>query len=105
MFASNFFANAFREQFCIPAHLQGPARSAARRELILEAIGSVMGMGGAAWLALRIVGFSYAYIPFTVSSVLLTIHFYRKRRGWIMMQQAVFSVINLGGIYCWILAP
>lgn len=91
------------EQFFVPSQVTGLARRRLIREKAVEAIGSVLGMGGAVWFALRITGFSYAYIPFVLSSISLTCHFYQKRQGWLMLQQAAYTVINLAGIYCWIL--
>lgn len=92
-----------KDQFLIPPHLRGNERSSLIKEKIIEAIGSLLGAGGAAWMALRITGFSYAYVLFLVSSLMLTTHFYRKHQGWLAMQQTVFTVINVSGVYCWIL--
>ncbi|MFC3109503.1 hypothetical protein ACFQAT_28130 [Undibacterium arcticum] len=72
-------------------------------EKVLEAIGSMFGIVGAAWLALRLPGYTFAYIPFLLSSLSFTYYFYKKGMGWVMLQQVVFSAINLAGIYCWIL--
>ncbi len=95
-------AEAFQEQFFVPAHVHGDARAAWVREKIAEAVGSILGMGGAVWLALRIDGFSYAYIPFLLSSMVLVRHFCHKKQGWMMIQQMAFTVINISGIYSWI---
>jgi hypothetical protein len=92
-----------KDQFLIPGHLQGKERASVIKEKITEALGSMLGAGGAAWMALRVAGFSYAYVLFLVSSGLLTAHFYRKQQGWLMMQQTVFTLINVSGVYCWIL--
>ena len=78
-------------------------RTLAPYEKVMEALGSMLGIVGAAWLALRLPGYMFAYIPFLLSSLSLTYYFYRKGMGWVMLQQAVFSAINLAGIYCWIL--
>lgn len=92
-----------RDQFGIPQNVDGRQRTALVLEKALEALGSLLGMGGAFWFALRISGYSFAYVPFAVSSVLLTRHFYRKRLGWVMLQQAAYTAINLTGIYCWLM--
>jgi hypothetical protein len=90
------------EQFCVPVNVVGSERRRMLKEKILEAIGSILGMGGAAWLALKVEGYSYAYVPFLLSSIAMTRQFYLTRQGWFMLQQSVFMVINLAGVYCWI---
>jgi hypothetical protein len=51
---------------------------------------------------LKVEGYSYAYVPFLLSSIAMTRQFYLTRQGWFMLQQSVFMVINLAGVYCWI---
>jgi hypothetical protein len=69
---------------------------------LLAPAGSILGMMGAVWMAFRIPGFHYAYVPFVLSSGALSLYLYRKGETWCMYQQLVFTVINAVGIYRWI---
>lgn len=69
----------------------------------VQALGSVLGIAGACWMAFQLSGYRFAYLPYLVSSVLLSVYFLRQRQWWVLLQQAVFALINLGGVYQWVI--
>lgn len=97
------FVAMIQEQFLVSSHIRGAERERLVREKIVDAIGSFLGMGGAIWFALKITGYDYAFIPYFASSVIMCYRFFVTKNGYFMLQQLVFSFINLAGIYVWLL--
>lgn len=80
-----------------------PYRSFHMTDAAMQALGSVLGIAGACWMAFQLSGYRFAYLPYLVSSVLLSVYFLRQRQWWVLLQQAVFALINLGGVYQWVI--
>lgn len=70
----------------------------------MQALGSVLGIAGACWMAFQLSGYRFAYLPYLLSSLLLSAYFFRQRQWWVLVQQAVFALINLAGFYRWVLS-
>lgn len=70
---------------------------------ILEWSGSILAVSAAILLALNINISPWAYVGYLFSSLLLTAWGVRKKAYGIAWQNSVFIVINLLGIYRWLL--
>lgn len=70
----------------------------------MQALGSVLGIAGACWMAFQLPGYGVAYLPYLLSSLLLSAYFFSQRQWWVLVQQAVFALINLAGFYRWVLS-
>ncbi|CAA6821146.1 MAG: Unknown protein [uncultured Thiotrichaceae bacterium] len=71
--------------------------------LFLEWIGTVMAVSAAILLAINIPISGWAYVFYLVSSVLLMWWGFRRKAYGIAMQNVVFIVINIIGIYRWLI--
>lgn len=72
--------------------------------LILEWAGTVMAVSAAILLAINIPISGWAYVFYLLSSFLLLWWGFRRKAYGIAMQNAVFIVINMIGIYRWLIA-
>lgn len=70
---------------------------------LLEWVGSILAVSAAILLASNISISPWAFVLYLMSSVLLTIWGLSRKAYGIAMQNAVFTVINLVGIYRWLL--
>ena len=71
----------------------------------IEWFGSITGIAGAIWLSLNIPSSKWAYPIFLMSSAGLMLWAYRPGYTGIFWQQFVFTMINLIGLYRWLLQP
>ena len=69
----------------------------------LEWSGSILAVSAAILLALNIELSPWAYVGYLFSSLLLTVWGIRQKAYGIAWQNSVFIVINLLGIYRWLL--
>lgn len=70
---------------------------------VLEWAGSILAVSAAVLLALNITISPWAYVGYLASSLLLTAWGLRKKAYGIAWQNSVFVIINLLGIYRWLL--
>ncbi|MBF0186255.1 MAG: nicotinamide mononucleotide transporter [Magnetococcales bacterium] len=71
---------------------------------LLKWIGTVTGVTGALLVAMNIPQSGYGFLLFLVSSTSWFIAAYRMREISLMILQAVFTVINLIGVWRWLFA-
>lgn len=71
--------------------------------LALEWGGAILSILGAALLALNIAISPWAYILYTISSILLLAWALHQRAYGIVTQNLIFTIINIVGIYRWLL--
>ncbi|WP_130472385.1 nicotinamide mononucleotide transporter [Candidatus Magnetaquicoccus inordinatus] len=70
----------------------------------LKWIGTTTGVVGALLVAMNIPQSGYGFLLFLVSSISWFIAAYRMREISLMILQAVFTVINLVGVWRWLFA-
>jgi len=75
------------------------------REKLLEYVGAGLGIVGAALLCLNNHYSPFGYIFFLASSFFLVIYSLKISARGLLLMQVVFTVVNLIGIYRWILHP
>lgn len=68
-------------------------------------IGTALGIAGALLLALNIPASPWGFVLFTLSSSILVWSAERRRLLDMMVLQGFFLVINLIGVWQWLLAP
>jgi len=71
--------------------------------LALEWAGALLSILGAGLLALNISVSPWAYVPYTISSILLLVWAIYQRSYGIATQNIVLLLINVVGIYRWLL--
>lgn len=74
-----------------------------RNNTILEWSGSVLAVSGAILLAINISISPWAFVIYLLSSIILFIWGLRRKAYGIAMQNMVFTVINVVGIYRWLI--
>lgn len=47
---------------------------------VMQALGSVLGIAGACWMAFQLSGYRFAYLPYLLSSLLPSAYFFRQRQ-------------------------
>jgi nicotinamide riboside transporter PnuC len=72
---------------------------------LLEYVGAGFGIVGAALLALNNHYSPFAYIFFLASSFFLVIFSLKNSARGLLLMQVAFTLVNLIGIYRWILHP
>jgi hypothetical protein len=72
--------------------------------LFLERWSVLLALPGALILALNLPYSKYAFIFFLVSNILALILFYKEQRRWFLLQTLIYFVINLIGVYRWLLS-
>ncbi|MBF0186280.1 MAG: nicotinamide mononucleotide transporter [Magnetococcales bacterium] len=71
---------------------------------LLKWLGTTTGVAGALLVAMNIPQSGYGFLLFLVSSISWFIAAYRMREISLMILQAVFTVINLVGVWRWLFA-
>jgi len=74
-----------------------------RSNTILEWGGSMLAVSGAVLLAINISISPWAFVLYLISSVILFVWGMRKKAYGIATQNMVFTVINMVGIYRWLI--
>lgn len=74
-----------------------------RNNTILEWSGSVLAVSGAVLLAINISISPWAFVVYLLSSIILFIWGLRQKAYGIATQNMVFTVINMIGIYRWLI--
>lgn len=68
-------------------------------------IGGITGPLGAIVLALNIPISRYGYILFFTSSILMSVYAYHQNDVQVLVQNVLFSAINLVGLFRWVVLP
>lgn len=71
---------------------------------LLKWIGTATGVAGALLVAINIPQSGYGFLLFLISSTSWFVAAYRMREISLMILQAVFTVINLIGVWRWLFA-
>lgn len=71
--------------------------------LALEWSGAILSVIGGALLALNISISPWAYVLYTASSILLLAWALQQKAYGIVVQNSIFTIINIVGIYRWLL--
>lgn len=69
----------------------------------LELIGAVSGVLGAILLAINIPASGYGFALFLISSISLSLFALDQKLRYLLVMQVVFTVINMVGVYRWLL--
>ncbi len=69
----------------------------------LKWIGTATGILGALWIASNIPTSGWGYVLFTLSSIGWTLAGWRMREPSLVLLHSVFLVINMMGIYRWLI--
>lgn len=72
---------------------------------VLECIGAVAGILGAALIASNTAFSGYGWIGFSISSVLLSGFAIYIRAWWMLSMQICFSITNAVGLWRWLIEP
>lgn len=67
----------------------------------VEWFGAITGVIGAIWLASNISSSKWGYVFFICSSLSLFTWAYQMEYNGVMMQQLIFTIINVYGFYRW----
>lgn len=71
----------------------------------LEWSGSTLAVIGASLLAMNNVYSAYGYLFFLASAAILVAYSFKVRANGLFFMQLVFLIVNLVGIYRWLLQP
>ncbi len=74
-----------------------------KHNTLLEWCGSLLAVSGAILLAINIKISPWAFVLYLMSSIILGVWGIRRKAYGIAMQNMVFMVINIVGIYRWLL--
>ena len=72
---------------------------------VAEWVGVAGGIAGAVLIAANVSISGWAYVPFLIGSVLLLIVFHMRRRWAQVALWAAYTIINILGLYRWLLCP
>ncbi|HGN3118582.1 TPA: hypothetical protein ACKRQV_006711 [Pseudomonas aeruginosa] len=72
---------------------------------VLECVGAISGIIGAALIASNTPVSSYGWIGYVISSVMLTGFALYIRAWWMLAMQLCFAATNTVGIWRWLIGP
>lgn len=72
---------------------------------VMEGVGAVAGIIGAALIASNTPVSSYGWVGFSISNVLLSGFAIHIRAWWMLSMQVCFSITNMVGLWRWLIEP